>query len=53
MGREKRVERGGGCGVGGVETDADDGEVLAGGVMGVYEDATDFDVGSLFGLGGV
>jgi len=38
-------EGGGGEGVGGVEADADDGEVFGGGVVGVYEDAADFDVG--------
>lgn len=47
------VEGGGGGGIGGVEADADDGEVFAGGVMRVYEDATDFDVGLFFGLRGV
>lgn len=38
-------EGGSGEGVGGVEADADDGEVFGGGVVGVYEDAADFDVG--------
>lgn len=47
------VEGGGGGGVGGVEANANDGQVFARGIMRVYEDATDFDVGLFFGLRGV
>lgn len=50
VGPQKRVERGGGCGVGGVETDAYDEVVVAGGVGGVDEDAADLDVFLLTGF---
>ena len=50
MGGEEGVEGGGREGVGGVEADADDGEVFRGGVVRVYEDAADFEV-RFFGAG--
>lgn len=38
-------EGGGGESIGGVEANADDGEVFGGRVVGIYEDTADFDVG--------
>lgn len=52
-GRGEGVEGcGGGC-VGGVEADADNAQIFRGGVVRVYEDATDLDEGFPRGVGRV